>query len=68
MARRGIMKTSYHIDRIDETKGCVPGNIQCVTNTQNMKKYLRYSHDKNGKPTEYRFATTSPMNDNDYPF
>ena len=42
--RRGIEKDSYHIDRIEETVGYVSGNLQMITNEQNIKKY--YAHRK----------------------
>lgn len=42
MQKKGIEKKSYHIDRIDETKGYVPGNLQVLTNCENVKKYVHY--------------------------
>ena len=43
MVGKGITKNSYTIDRIVETKGYTKGNIQVLTNSDNLKKrYLRY--------------------------
>ena len=39
---KGIEKFSYHIDRVDETKGYDVGNIQLLTNTENIRKYIRF--------------------------
>ena len=38
--RRGILKDSYHIDRKKEDAGYVIGNLQMITNSENVKKYL----------------------------
>ena len=42
ITKRGIGKHSYHIDRIEETKGYVAGNLQLLTNSENIKKYIRF--------------------------
>jgi len=44
MNKRGTSKTSYHIDRIaddgsDDPIGYTKGNLQALTNSQNVKKY-----------------------------
>ena len=39
---RGIAKFSYHIDRIEETKGYEVGNLQLLTNIQNVRKYIKF--------------------------
>jgi hypothetical protein len=39
---RGIEKFSYHIDRKDETKGYEVGNLQLLTNIQNVRKYIKF--------------------------
>jgi len=39
---KGIEKHSYHIDRIDETKGYEIGNVQLLTNVQNVRKYIEF--------------------------
>ena len=42
--QRGRSKNSYHIDRIDENRGYEVGNLQMLTNIENVKKY--YSQKK----------------------
>lgn len=44
MKGRGKNKDSWHIDRIDEEKGYTIDNIQILTNSENVKKYLDYSY------------------------
>ena len=39
---KGIRKNSLHIDRIDESKGYSLDNIQAITNTENVKKYIKF--------------------------
>lgn len=38
----GRSADSYTVDRIKEEKGYVPGNLQKLTNSENVKKYLNY--------------------------
>lgn len=40
--KKGRTANSYHIDRIDETKGYTIDNIQLLTNIENIQK--RYDH------------------------
>lgn len=40
--KAGIFKESYHIDRIDETKGYSIDNIHILPNHKNIKKYLEF--------------------------
>ena len=47
---KGRSKHSFHIDRIDESKGYSIDNIQVLTNSENKKKYLRYARNEKGKP------------------
>ena len=44
MAGKGKTADSYHVDRIDEALGYVPGNLQVLTNRENFKKYLVYDY------------------------
>ncbi len=44
MLGRGINADSYHIDRIDESKGYEEGNLQVLTNAENVRKYREYNY------------------------
>lgn len=44
--RKGVKGTSIHIDRIDGSKGYTLNNIQALTNSENVKKYLKYVYDE----------------------
>ena len=68
MAKKGIMKDSWHVDRIDESKGYVPGNLQVLTNSANVRKYLTYQYDERDKPTNYKTKKTVQVDTNEYPF
>jgi hypothetical protein len=61
IAGRGIYKESLHIDRIDESKGYTMDNIQVLTNTQNIKKYMTYNYDQNGVPCDFRINKSLVM-------
>lgn len=47
---KGITAQSLHIDRIDESKGYSMDNIQVLSNSENVKKYLQMSFDQRNKP------------------
>ncbi len=68
IAGRGRSSESLTIDRKDETKGYVKGNLRTLTNTKNIKKYLKYSKDATGKPCDFKVEAHEPLNPNDYPF
>lgn len=67
---KGIEKHSYHIDRIDETKGYTIDNIQLLTNTQNIRKYITFvCLDENlGKVFKTNKAATLNDIDDNTPF
>ena len=68
MAKRGIYKNSYHIDRIDEAKGYTIDNIQVLTNSENIKKSMLFrGKDENNKPI-IKTGTTKKRNFDDVPF
>jgi len=46
MMKKGIWRESYHIDRIREDGGYTIDNIQLLTNSDNVKKYLKYYYDE----------------------
>lgn len=39
MEKSGRAANSYHLDRIDASRGYVPGNIQVLTNSINVQKW-----------------------------
>lgn len=65
---RGRTKTSYSLDRIDETKGYVEGNLQKLKVGENIKKSLVY--DKENKTGRYYIHSNfgRKEKDNDVPF
>lgn len=66
LKHKGISKHSFHIDRIDETKGYTIDNIQCLTNIENVMKYIEFSHiDENNKKI-FVTKTVRPSNELDY--
>ena len=68
MAGRGVTKYSLHVDKIVDSKGYVPGNLQILTNTQNVRKYLGYEYDENGKPYNFKIKTRDNGKDDSDPF
>lgn len=44
---RGITRTSYHLDRIDETKGYTKDNLRYLENHLNVKKYRNFYNGAN---------------------
>lgn len=68
-AKKGRTKYSYHIDRIDETQGYHADNIQILTNTENVRKYVEWkSRDRDGN--HFKVVTMKPnaYQDEDCPF
>ena len=68
MRKKGITRDSYHIDREDETKGYVAGNLQILTNVDNVRKYLRYAYDPHERKMEYTTETLKDTPQTDTPF
>ncbi len=68
MAGKGITKYGLHIDRKKEELGYIEGNLQVLTNTENVKKYIRYSYDQNGKPENYKIVKSVVLDDTETPF
>jgi len=68
MSGRGIYKDSLHIDRKDETKGYTIDNLQILTNSKNVKKFLRWNHDAKGKPTDFSVSKFVDEPNDDDPF
>jgi len=47
--KRGKKKDSFHIDRIDESRGYTIDNIQVLTNVENLRKFRTFNYrDQNG--------------------
>lgn len=69
MQKKGIYRNSYHIDRIKEHLGYIPGNIQVIKNIDNLEKYLAYTgrNPVNNKP-EFKVKRKVQVDEKDYPF
>lgn len=66
IAKKGIYKKSLHIDRIDENLGYSIENIQVLTNSDNVKKFLNYKY--NGEKMEFKTVTYKSPEFTDIPF
>lgn len=65
MDKKGITRTSYHLDRDDETLGYTKSNIVVRTNIDNVNKYLKWiGRDIEGK-NNFRYIK-SHINIDDY--
>ena len=56
--KKGKSKKSYHIDRIDETKGYSIDNIQALENSKNIKKYLKFKQRNPDNSIEFEVTNT----------
>lgn len=65
MAKKGIYKTSFHIDREKEHLGYTKNNIQALTNSENVKKYLEYYWNEEEKKMHYTTVTHKSNNKKD---
>ncbi len=64
--RKGITKLGLHIDRIIEELGYIEGNLQVLTNSENVKKIRRF---ENGKHfVEITNKSSSILNEKNNPF
>jgi len=68
--KKGIKKDSFHIDRINESVGYQIGNLQLLTNSENIRKYIQFVEiNRDGSK---KFTTTVNLNlnnqINDTPF
>lgn len=43
---RGRSMEGLTVDRIDQDKGYIPGNLQALTNKENIEKYLHYDYQR----------------------
>jgi len=67
MKNKGTRSESYHIDRIDETKGYTIDNIQIMTNSENVRKYYKFVERINNKPV-FSIGISKPVLQNNCPF
>ena len=65
---KGVNAESYHIDRIDETKGYSIDNIQLLTNRENVKKYFDHYYDEYNREYCFRYRKETNFNNIDAPF
>jgi len=65
---KGRSKDSLTIDRIDQQKGYTKDNIQVLSNSENVKKYLEYYCDERGVPIVFRFKKLELPDTSDSPF
>jgi cupin superfamily acireductone dioxygenase involved in methionine salvage len=63
MTKRGIYKHSYHIDRIREDRGYTIDNIQVLTNSENIRKSLRYRYNDEERRMEFKVTVSKPSED-----
>ena len=64
MEHKGITSTSWHIDRIEPTKGYSKDNIQPLPNIDNVRKYIAWKdRDENGNNI-FETITVKPIVDN----
>jgi hypothetical protein len=68
IAGKGITKHGLHIDRKKEHLGYIEGNLQVLSNTANIKKYMTYNYDKNGKPFDFKIYQSLIINNDNEPF
>jgi len=65
MKKKGIFSESWHIDRIDETRGYTIDNLQVLTNAQNVRKYLKYNYDEHNRKMMFTTEIIHPQNEID---
>lgn len=68
MKKKGVTAEAYHIDRIDETRGYTLGNLQILTNSDNVRKYLDYRWNEQAQKMEFKNVTLKQPVFEDVPF
>lgn len=69
MVKKGIYRDSYHVDRKKEHLGYVPGNLQVLTNVENLNKYLAYvGRNPVSNAPEFKVKRKLQLDNEDYPF
>jgi len=61
IAGKGRSAESFHVDREKEHLGYTIDNLQVLTNSENIRKYLRYQHDQKGKPINFHVVKNQPV-------
>jgi len=51
--RKGKSKSGFTVDRIDNDLGYVEGNLQCISNEENVKKYCKFRWNGNDLPSDF---------------
>ncbi len=57
--KKGRTSKSYHIDRIDETKGYVEGNLQVLSNRKNVQKYFKFLERRSKTEADFTCITVN---------
>lgn len=68
---KGRSANSYHIDRIDENGPYSIDNIQVLTNSQNIRKFVQFKQRNEKNEVEFETVTvkkTSQRDENNCPF
>lgn len=63
---KGRGATSFHIDRDDETKGYVKGNLKKRTNIENVRKYIEWSGKNEHGENEFTTKTAGTSKSDDH--
>lgn len=58
MKKKGIRKDCYHIDRINPDGGYSIDNIRLLTNTENVKRHVRFLRNYNEEKRQMEFYTS----------
>lgn len=68
--KKGRTKNGYHVDRIDESKGYTIDNMQLLTNSENIRKYIEYVHTDEDRKKIFKTRTVKnkPYEQDDCPF
>lgn len=59
MEKKGIYAEDFHIDRYREELGYTKSNLRCITNTENVKKYLKWVGRNLHGENEFRYVSSS---------
>ena len=70
LKNKGIRKELYTVDRIEEELGYIEGNIRCIKNEDNLKKYLlwKYDYDEFSREMVFTGGWVTPPDTSDVPF